>query len=144
MIRAAKDSDGPHVYPLMTQLQQSAGVEVPEEAAFVRQFRRALAEPGFRAFVAEASGEVQGAITVWVRENLFHGGPVALIDELVVDESRRGQGIGSRLVEHVVGVCAGLGCAEVEVSTEADNQAARAFYTRHGFVEEGVLLEREL
>jgi PhnO protein len=144
MIRAATGSDASQAYRLLAHLQQFAGVEVSEEAAFVRQFRQVLAEPRFRAFVAEEAGDVRGVITVWLRESLFHSGPVALIDELVVAEDRRGQGIGTRLLEHVVGACTALGCAEVEVSTEADNRPARAFYARHGFVEEGVLLEREL
>jgi ribosomal protein S18 acetylase RimI-like enzyme len=128
----------------MAQLQQFSGVEVPGEVAFVRQFRRALVEPGFRAFVADEAGALRGVVTLWLRENLFHAGPVGLIDEVVVDEECRGQGIGSRLLQHVVDLCARLGCAEVEVSTEADNRAAQAFYAKHGFVEESVLLEREL
>jgi GNAT superfamily N-acetyltransferase len=144
MIRAATASDASQVYRLIKQLQQSAGVEVPAEAAFVRQFDQALAEPRLRAFVAEASGDVQGVITLWMRESLFHGERVALIDELVVDESQQGQGIGSQLVERVVEVCARLGCVEVEVSTETDNEAARRFYGGQGFAERGVLLEREL
>ena len=144
MIRAATDSDGSQLYQLIAQLQQFAGVEVAQEAAFNRQFSQALADPRFRAFVAEESGAIRGVITVWLRDSLFHGGQVALIDELIVDESSQGQGIGSQLVDHVVAYCAQLGCAEVEVSTEADNRAARTFYARHGFAEQGVLLEREL
>ena len=144
MIRAATDSDGSQVYQLIAQLQQFVGVEVVQEAAFIRKLSQALADPRFRAFVAEESGAIQGVITVWLRESLFHSGHVALIEELIVDESSRGQGIGSRLVDHMVAYCAQLGCAEVEVSTEAENRAARTFYARHGFVEQGVLLEREL
>jgi len=144
MIRTATDSDSSQVYQLIAQLQQLTGVKVVQEAAFTRQFSQALADPRFRAFVAEESGAIQGVITVWLRESLFHGGQVALIDELIVDESSRGQGIGSRLVDHVVAYCAQLGCAEVEVSTEAENRTARTFYDRHGFAEQGVLLEREL
>ena len=144
MIRAATDSDVSQVYQLIAQLQRSARVEVVQEAAFNRQFSQALADPRFRAFVAEESGGIQGVITVWLRESLFHCGHVALIDELIIDESSRGQGIGSRLVDHIVAYCARLGCAEVEVSTEADNLAARTFYARHGFAEQGEILEREL
>ncbi|HEY75326.1 MAG TPA: GNAT family N-acetyltransferase [Thermoflexia bacterium] len=144
MIRIAAESDGPQLYRLIAQLQRLAKVEVVPEAQFRRQLRRALADPRFRAFVVEESGVVRGVITLWLRENLFHGGRVALIDELIVEEGSRGRGIGGRLVEHVVEHCTRLGCTEVEVSTEADNLEARAFYARHGFIEQGVLLEREL
>jgi len=144
MIRVATDPDASQVYQLMAQLQRSVGVEVIEEGTFIGQFRQILDDPHFRALVFEESGTIKGVITFWLRESLFHGGPVALIDELIVDQSSRGQGIGSRLMEHVVAYCARLGCEEVEVSTEVDNRAARAFYARHGFIERGVLLEREL
>lgn len=144
MIRAAANPDASQVYQLIAQLQQFAGVEVVEEAAFTRQFAQVLSDPQFRAFVFEESGTIKGVITLWLRESLFHGGCVALIDELITDQSSRGQGIGSQLVDHVVAYCARLGCEEVEVSTEADNLAARGFYARHGFVEQGVILEREL
>jgi len=144
MIRAAVKSDAPQVYRLMAQLQQFAGVEVAQEAAFTRQFSQILADPRFQVFVAEDSRAIQGVITVWLRESLFHGGRVALIDELIIDEGSRGQRIGSQLVDYVVTCCTRLGCVEVEVSTEADNLAARTFYVKHGFAEQGILLEREL
>lgn len=143
MIRAARAADSAAVYRLIVQLQQFAGAEVAQEAALVRQFVQALADPRFRAFVAVRSGAVQGVITLWLRESLFHKGPVALIDELIIDEGGRGRGVGAQLVDHVVRYCAELGCAEVEVTTETDNRAARAFYAKCGFAEEGVLLERE-
>lgn len=83
-------------------------------------------------------------MTIWLRENLFHGGQVALIDELIVEENSRGRGVGSQLVDHALAHCADVGCEEVEVSTEMDNQEARDFYTKHGFVEQGLILEKEL
>jgi ribosomal protein S18 acetylase RimI-like enzyme len=144
MIRLATDSDAPQVYRLIAQLQRFAGIGVVKEVVFTRQFRRVLVDPRFRAFVAEESGVIQGVITVWLRENLFHSRLVALIDELVVDENSRGLGIGSQLINHTIAYYVRLGCTEVEVSTEVDNQAAREFYARHGFAERGVLLEREL
>jgi len=84
MIRAAVNSDASQIYQLMVQLQLFAGMEIIEEAAFTRQFSQVLADPRFRAFVAEESGAIKGVITVWLRESLFHGGPVALIDELII------------------------------------------------------------
>ena len=113
------------------------------EERLVAQFERALANPCFRAFVAEEGGTVKGLVTLWLRECLSHGGPVALVDELMVAESERGRGLGSQLLEHALAYCRQQGCVEVEISTEAENAAARQFYARHGFEETGVLLERE-
>jgi PhnO protein len=142
MIRAVTTSDISQVYQLILQLQKFAGVEVTPEGAFRRKFKEVLESPYFQIFVAEDSGVIQGTLSIWLRENLFHGGQVALIDELIIGEESRGRGIGSQLVDHAVAYCADLGCEEVEVSTEMGNQSARNFYQKHGFIEQGVLLER--
>lgn len=144
MIRAVTNADVSQVYPLITQLQKYVGVEITPEGAFRKRFKEVLESPYFRIFVAEDSGVIQGTITIWLRENLFHSGKVALIDELIVGEDSRGQGVGSQLMDHALAHCADMGCEEVEVSTEMDNQEARDFYLRHGFVEQGLILEREL
>jgi len=142
-IRPAKRGDAPRIHRLLAQLREITGIEGVAEERFVAQFERALSNPCFRAFVAEDEGTVKGLVTIWLRECLSHGGPVALIDELIVAEGERGGGLGSRLLEHALAYCRQQGCVEVEISTEAENVAARRFYARHGFEESGVLLERE-
>jgi len=132
-VRPAKREDAPHIHRLLAQLQEITGIEGVAEERFIAQFKRAFASPRFRAFVAEEGGTVKGCITLWLREGLFHGGPVALIDELIVAEGEREREFGSRLLEHALSYCRRQGCVEVEVSTEADNIAARRFYARHGF-----------
>jgi len=143
-IRMAGPSDAPSIYRLLVQLQGLLGVESASEEEFRLRFEAMLAEPRYRVFVAEEGGELRGFITIWLRESLFHGGPVALVDELVVAEGARGRGIGSRLLQRALDFCRQRGCVEVEVTTEADNRSARRFYARHGFREQGLLLEAEL
>lgn len=142
-IRPAKREDAPYIHQLLAQLQEITGVKGVAEERFIPQFERALADPRFRAFVAEEGGTVKGCITLWLRECLLHGGLVALVDELIVAEGERGRELGSRLLEHALSYCRRQGCVEVEVSTEADNVAARRFYARYGFEEQGLLLEKE-
>lgn len=144
MIRRAKTSDAPQIYPLIHQLQRVVGLAVLSKAAFHDRYHRAMVDPHFQTFVAEESGLIRGLVTIWLRENLAHGGQVALIDELIVDEGCRSQGLGSGLVDRVVAHCADLNCEEMEVTTLRDNMAAQRFYLEHHFVEKGVLLEREL
>ncbi len=83
-------------------------------------------------------------VTIWLRETLLHGAKVALIDELITDQSARGRGIGSQSVDYTIAHCARLGREEVELTAETYNTAARDYSLQWGFVKRGVLLEHDL
>ena len=142
-IREAGKEDAKAAWKLIAQLQEFIDLEITPYEEFAARWEKAIASENFKAFIAEEGEEAKGLATVWFRESLSHGGLVALIDELVVVEGERGKGIGTHLLKHVVDNCFQMGCIEVEVSTEADNFAARGLYHKLGFGEVGVLLERE-
>jgi len=144
-IRPANRGDGPEVYRLLEELAISVtGVVIPEKSTFLGQFERILESSSFRALVAEKRGKLSGVVTLWLREDLLHGGKVALIEELVVAKEARSRGVGTALIERALDMCRREGCIEVEVSTEPENQIARHFYAKLGFEEVGLLLERGL
>ena len=142
-IREAGKEDAKAAWKLIAQLQEFVDLEITPYEEFAARWERVIASQNFKAFIAEESEEAKALATVWFRESLSHGGPVALIDEFIVAEGERGKGIGTCLLEHVVDDCFRMGCIEVEVSTEADNFAARGFYHKLGFGEVGVFLEKE-
>ncbi len=72
---------------------------------------------------------------------LFHTADSGLIELLVVAGSRRGEGIGRRLVETALRVFRDAGCAEASVSTGTENEAAQKIYCDAGLTEASVLLE---
>lgn len=53
---------------------------------------------------------------------------------VTIDSLRPGHGIGTRLIEAVVGVAREAGCRRVWLVTTNDNLAALGFYQRRGFV----------
>jgi GNAT superfamily N-acetyltransferase len=108
------------------------------------RFGAMLELPQYALFVAEDDeGRVVGLLTASQRWTLWHAGPCALIEELVVDEKARRRGIGRALIQAALDWASAQGCSEVEVSTELDNSVARAFYRRLGFESEALLLEHE-
>ncbi|RME49553.1 MAG: GNAT family N-acetyltransferase [Chloroflexi bacterium] len=107
------------------------------------RFKYMLTLTHFNVSVAEEDDQVIGMITASLRPTLWHAGPVVLIDELVVDQTARGKGVGKALIEAIVEWAKKRGASEIEVSTEKDNEAAQAFYQSHGFKHESVLLEME-
>jgi GNAT superfamily N-acetyltransferase len=65
--------------------------------------------------------------------SLEHGGVSGWLEELYVLPPWRGQGIGSRLVEEVVGHARELGWRGIDLEVEASHQRAISLYARHQF-----------
>jgi ribosomal protein S18 acetylase RimI-like enzyme len=128
VIRPARETDAEALAPLLGQLGYPfAATEVePALAELVR-------DPAHFVLVAEEEGRVVGFVDANFRLQLHHLAPVGTIDELVVDEARRGRRIGERLVEAVLEEGRRRGADTVEVSTNERRERARAFYRRCGF-----------
>jgi len=142
-IRSATVSDAPAAIGLMAQLNEFGHGQV--DAGVEDRFRAMLNLPQYAIFVAQdEQGKIVGLLTASHRWTLWHMGPCALIEELVVDERARGQGAGRALIQAAIEWAKAQACSEVEVSTEMDNSAAQAFYRRLGFESEALLLEYEL
>lgn len=92
-------------------------------------FERYLGEAGF--LVAQDS-RVVGYVVADTVPN--HGRPLGHVKDLAVQAERRGEGIGSRLLERAVAVLDRLGARSVKLEVRAGNDRARALYQRHGFV----------
>ena len=54
------------------------------------------------------------------------------VDDLCVDEKKRGQGLGAALFDHVKQEAAAMGCADVTLNVWEGNDGARAFYEKLG------------
>jgi GNAT superfamily N-acetyltransferase len=115
-----------------------------EPGTIEQNCRVLMVDPAVRFLIAKDDRQAIGFINFSVRRTALHPGPSGLIDELVVAESHRGQGVGRLLVEACITECRKLGCSELEVSTEKSNNAARSFYKRCGFEDDAVLLEIDL
>ena len=85
--------------------------------------------------VGQVDGEVVATAQVtWVRHLTYVGGLMCQLESVRVRSDRRGQGLGRRLVEHVVAEARERGAARVELTTNARRERAQEFYRRLGFV----------
>ena len=66
------------------------------------------------------------------------------IDDLCVDEARRGEHIGEALFEHAVAEARRLGCADVTLNVWEGNDAARRFYEAMGMKARATMMELKL
>jgi ribosomal protein S18 acetylase RimI-like enzyme len=67
-----------------------------------------------------------------------------VVRNLYVVPSRRGEGLGSRLLETAETELAAAGADAVALEALADNEAARRFYERHGYEVHRVELEKRV
>ncbi len=106
-----------------------------QEAAYIR----ARIEPDrCTLMLAEDDGEVVGLIDFLVNgaPEEAHGG----VFSISVAQGRRGQGVGSALIEALLAWAAEQGISRVQAYGWANNPRAIALYERHGFVREGLLV----
>jgi GNAT superfamily N-acetyltransferase len=61
------------------------------------------------------------------------GERVALLEDMVVSSSERGQGVGSNIIKQAVDFAKVKGCKRITLLTDDDNSGAHRFYERHGF-----------
>jgi len=140
-IRPGGLDDAGAIVRLIRELATAYGEESPVTEASAREY---LSSPGSHVLLAGRAGQAIGLLSYTIRPNLYHAGPTALIEELVVQASERGSGVGSALLSELLSELARLGVVEVSVSTMPDNQRAKRFYQAHGLIDEAIFLEKHL
>jgi ribosomal protein S18 acetylase RimI-like enzyme len=101
------------------------GLDPAETPEFVARFLER--NPTLSAVAVAADGALVGAVLCG------HDGRRGFLYHLAVDEPRRGQGIGSRLLGHCLDGLRGCGIAKCNIFLYADNDTGRAFWERKGF-----------
>lgn len=104
-----------------------------------------LQDPLLPVFVAEEGGSVVGYCFCQLRR--FQNNPVMTdrvelyIDDLCVDENRRGQKIASRLYAWVLDFAREQGCSFITLNVWSGNDGAMAFYERVGLKPRSVTMD---
>ncbi len=90
-------------------------------------------ENGLHAVIAEQDGVPAGMMTWYVYKiATFSGRRVFYIEDVFIDESKRGEGIGSALIAEAKRLAAELGCARLEWKCLDWNKSAQSFYEKIG------------
>lgn len=110
------------------------------------ELREILHDDGKPIFVAvDAQEEVQGyAFCVFqqhIGDNILTDIKSLYIDDLCVDENRRGQHIGRQLYEYVLDFARRSGCYNVTLNVWACNESALRFYEKCGLKPQKVGME---
>ena len=98
-----------------------------------RELQELVASPGtFVLLARDGEGTVVGSLTLVVVR--IPTGMRAWIEDVVVDESARGQGVGDTLNRSALDIARREGCKTVDLTSRPSREAANRLYQRLGFV----------
>jgi len=94
----------------------------------LRQF-----DQGYHLIAARMGAAVVGAAGYRMQENLIRGG-FCYVDDLVVDETQRRNGLGAALLDAVAVEARAAGINRLTLDTGLDNLLGQRFYFRYGML----------
>ena len=92
---------------------------------------------GIRFSISGNGGEIARAY-LYVMTNDLHDAPFGLLEDVYVDESQRGGGLGTALVKEVVSAARELGCYKLIATSRTSRPKVHELYERLGFEKHGV------
>ncbi len=125
LLRDVTDGDMAAINRLLAQLSRSAP---PLDADAVRQI---ATWDGNSLLVARATGQIIGMLTLVTFP--IPTGFRAWIEDVVVDESARGQGVGAALSREAVRLARAGGARTIDLTSRPSREPANRLYQRLGF-----------
>ena len=99
-------------------------------------------------FICDIEGCVAGYCFCQIREftdsTVLTDRKELYIDDLCVDENRRGQHIGSALYDHAVAFAKEIGCQFLTLNVWCGNEGAMKFYEKAGLTPRNIHMEKKL
>ncbi len=137
ILREATEADLPAILELYSQLGQDNGAVLPLDQAG-RIFARFKTYPDYSLQLALMDNRAVGVFALLIMDNFGHmGAPSAVLEDVVVAADLRGQGVGSRMMEHANKLCRQKGCYKMTFSSNINRVDAHRFYESLGFKKHG-------
>jgi len=102
--------------------------------AMERKFAELSKNEAYILLCAEEDGQLVGSVMGVACEELYGDcRPFMVLENMIVDQTRRRTGAGRLLLEELERRAIAQGCSQIILVTEADRAEACAFYERMGF-----------
>lgn len=133
-IASATEQDVEGMADLLLSLFDQEADFVPDRAKQLAGLGLILAEPKTgQLFVARMGGRIVGMVSLLFTVSTALGKPVCWLEDMVVSKEARGQGLGSKLLNHALAFAKEQGFGRVTLLTDLANKDGQRFYARHGF-----------
>ncbi len=90
--------------------------------------RNLLNKPDFKVLVTQHNDRVIGGLTVYVLHSYFSARPIAYIYDVGVTTNYQRQGVGRKMISHLIKYCEENGFEDAYVEAENDDIEAVNFY----------------
>lgn len=101
-----------------------------------------LNNPVYKIFVAEEEGKIIGTTTLLLERKFIHGGGiVGHVEDVAVEKDFQKNGVGMKLINHVISEAKKFGCYKVILDCSEENVP---FYERLGFKRYEVCMRLDL
>lgn len=138
-IREARMADAAAITSLVAQLgYPSSSTEMSG------RLRTLFSLPEYMIFVAEADGAVVGLVGAYMGYSLEFSGTYGRLIALIVDEQRRGSGIGHKLIAKIEGWLKDQGALLAVVTSSNHRTNSHRFYLNNGYLDTGVRFTKKL
>lgn len=133
-IRLAMEEDAPVIHRLLTELEQSLGMQGLVKRKSTDILRHGFSDtPFFEALIAWQGDGAVGLALYFSEFSTWRGSPGVYVQDLYVSDEIRGSGLGRRLMETVIERSRGWGATYCKLSVYGQNEGALAFYRKLGF-----------
>ncbi len=133
-IEPATLDDLPQLAGLLADLFTMESDFRPDRARQLRALRHIVEHPEVGCILVIRGGaEIWGMINLLFTISTAEGGPVVLLEDLIIHANHRGQGLGSALLQHAIEFAKSRGLTRITLLTDGHNTKAVRLYERHGF-----------
>jgi len=137
-VREATPADLPSILALYSQLGMDTGEVLPLKRA-KEIYDTLQSYPDYKLYVAIQKSMPVGSFGLLIMDNLGHqGAPSGIVEDVVVREDVRRQGIGKKMMEIAVHKCRERGCYKIVLSSNLQRVSAHKFYESLGYRKHGI------
>ncbi|HPR92972.1 MAG: GNAT family N-acetyltransferase [Bacilli bacterium] len=141
IIRGSKLEDFTDVMLLFKQLWPGKELNANE---LMTVFSRGIQADSDEYLCVELNGKVIGFCSFAIVNNFWQEGHIAYVYAMVIDESFRGQGIGTELLKRAFDKAKLRGCKKIELDSGFPREKAHRFYEKIGFEKRAYLFSKDL
>ena len=132
----ARRDELPQLVALLTILFSEESEFSPDYEKQTRALEKILSDESVgTVYVARDEGQVVGMASLLYTVSTAEGGIAALLEDLVVQPTHRGQGIATALAAFAIAEARSRGVLRITLLTDMQNELAQELYRRLGFID---------
>jgi ribosomal protein S18 acetylase RimI-like enzyme len=134
-VRIAQPHERDAVTRLMAAFRDHLRLDGPSDDELAAGVERLLGDPDTEFLLASPADDAPaaGVAQLRFRYGIWRAGGDCLLEDLYVEESARGAGLGHALLEGTIERARARGCRRVELDVNESNEAAQRLYGSFGF-----------